>query len=749
MSIEQINLTPKVVDDSSTKGLTAKGNARRNFIIAGAAVGGGLLISFAMPKFLKTGGSEGTGTVAGGVTSDNAFIPNAFIKIGRDGKVTLVMHKVEMGQGTYTSIPMLIAEELEVDLNQVILEAAPANDKLYADPLLGSQVTGGSTSIRGAWKPLREAGATARVLLITTAAKQWNVDAATCHAEHGYVVNAEGKKLGYGELADAAATMPVPTQVTLKDPKDFKLIGTPAKRLDTPDKVNGKAQYGIDVRLPEMKIATVAACPVLGGKLASVDDSKALAVKGVHQVVKLENAVAVIADHMWAAKQGLAALVIQWDNGPNEKISSTDIIANLKNASENKDNKSQLVVARKDGDFNKAFKAATIQHESTYQVPFLSQAALEPMNCTVHVRKDGCDIWVGTQVPTVAQAGAMAITKLPAEKVVVHNYQIGGGFGRRLDADFIRQAVEIGMQVDTPVKVIWTREEDMQHGVYRPYYYDHLAAALDKDGNITAWNHRVTGSSVLARWAPAFFTNGLDGDSVEGAKEPLYVAPNMLVEYVRQEQPGLVTGWWRGVGPTHNTFMVETFIDELAEKVGKDPLAYRLSLLGHSPRAKAALTLAADKAGWGTPLPKGHGRGLSVQFAFGSYIAAVAELEIVDEEVKVKRVVAAVDCGMTVNPDTVVAQIQGGIIFGISGALFGEITTKDGRVEQSNFHNYRVVRMNEAPQIDVHLIASTEAPGGIGEPGTAVIAPALNNAVFAITGKRLRSLPIAPHLVKA
>lgn len=728
--------------------LSERGRSRRNFLIASTAVGGSLLIGFALPKFLESKGISAPGYPEGGQGENPAFSPNAFIRIDQDGLVTLIMPKVEMGQGTFTSIPMLIAEELGVDLSKVKLEQAPADDKLYADPILGSQVTGGSTSIRGAWEPMRQAGAVARTLLVTAASQQWNIGMDQCYVENGYVLNkGSDQKLGYGELVSAAAALPVPAKVNLKDPKDFTLIGKPVKRLDSPEKVNGKAIYGIDARLPNMKVATVAMSPVLGGKLVSVDDSKAFSIKGVHKVVKLEDTVAVIADHMWAAKQGLAALTINWDGGRNSSLDMKEIVGQLDQASRNEGRAAPGVVARADGEFQAAFDKAAQKHEAVYQVPFLSHAAIEPMNATVHVQKDRCDVWVGTQVPTLAKAGAIAITKLPPEKVFIHNHHIGGGFGRRLDVDFINQAVSIAKQVDYPVKVIWTREEDMQHGIYRPYYYDRLAAGLDNDGNPVAWSHRVTGSSIMSRWVPQLVVNGLDPDAVEVAKDPLYAPANIRVEFVRQEPPGVVTGWWRGVGATHNTFMVESFIDELAHKAGKDPLEYRLALLDKTPRARKVLELAAEKAGWGgSPLPKGSGRGLSVQHAFGTYIAQVAELEIRDEEVRVKRVVCALDCGMVVNPDHVKAQMEGGINFGISGALWGEITIKDGKVEQSNYDTYRVLRMNEAPIIEVHIVPSAEAPGGIGEPGTAAIAPALTNAIFAATGKRIRTLPISNNL---
>lgn len=741
--------TPTNTPDKQPEALSEHGLKRRNFIIAGAAAGGGLLIGFALPKMFD--GKDAASPAADSEASaKDAFSPNAFIRIDKDGVVTLVMSKVEMGQGTFTSITMLIAEELGVDPTQVKLAQAPADEKKYADPLLGGQVTGGSTSIRGAWEPMRKAGAVARTLLVTAASQEWNVAADECTVENGHVLHAgSDKKTGFGDLVEKAATLPIPQEVSLKEAKDFKLIGKPLKRLDSPEKVNGQAVYGIDVKQPGMKIATVAISPVLGGKVVSVDDSKARNIKGVRKIVKLADAVAVIADHMWAAKQGIAALDIKWDGGRNESLMMAEIIDQLDQASSDKGRAAPGAVARSDGDFKEAFAKAPVKFEALYQVPFLSHAAIEPMNATVHVQKDRCDVWVGTQVPAMAQAGAVGITKLPPEKVFIHNHHIGGGFGRRLDVDFINQAVAIATTVDYPVKLVWTREEDMQHGIYRPYYYDRLSAGLDNDGNITAWKHQVTGSSIMSRWIPQFVKNGLDSDAVEVAREPLYAPANIFVEYIRQEPPAMLTGWWRGVGATHNTFMVESFIDELAHKVGKDPLQYRLASMNNAPRAKHVLEVAAEKAGWGSPLAKGTGRGLSVQYAFGTYVAQVAELEVRDDEVQVKRMVCVVDCGMTVNPDHVKAQMEGGINFGISGALWGEITVKNGKVEQSNYDNYRVMRMRESPQIDVYLIPSTEAPGGIGEPGTAAVAPALTNAIFAATGKRIRTLPIKNSLATA
>ena len=729
--------------------------SRRTFLQTGAAVGGGLLLGFTLPPLSPLS------PLPPRVRNDGPFAPNAFIRIDRDGRVTLMMHKVEMGQGTYTSMPMLLAEELEVELSQVRLEHAPPNDALYAEPLFGVQETGGSTSVRGNWEPLRRAGAGARALLVAAAAQTWNVDASSCRATGGVVIHGPtGRTLAYGALVDRAATLSLPGDVPLKHPKDWKLIGTPAKRLDSPDKVNGKAQYGIDVRLPGLKVATVAVCPVFGGKLASVDDSKAKAIPGVHQVVRLADAVAVVAEHMWAAQQGVAALDIRWDEGPNAQLTTADIVRQLDAASQKPG-----VVARKDGDVAQAMAGAARKIEAIYQVPFLAHATMEPVNCTVHVRPDGCDLWVGTQVPTFAQTAAAKVTGLPKDSVLVHNHLLGGGFGRRLEVDFIVRAVEIAKQVAGPVKVVWTREADIQHDMYRPYYYDRIAAGLDERGTPIAWSHRVTGSSIMARVTSELFpktlrvmraagwhqlvamVKGLDVDAVEGAAEPPYALPNIRVEYVRQEPPSIPTAFWRGVGPTHNIFVVESFIDELAAATQHDPFQYRRALLDQSPRAKGVLELAALQAGWGRALAPGSGRGISLLHAFGSYIAQVAEVSVSKQgDVRVGRVVCAVDCGTIVNPDTVKAQMESGIIFGISAALWGEITLKNGRVEQHNFNDYRVLRLPEAPVIEVHLVQSTAAPGGVGEPGTSAVMPAVANAIFAATGKRIRKLPVKDQL---
>jgi isoquinoline 1-oxidoreductase beta subunit len=710
--------------------------SRRRFLQAGAAAGGGLMLSLSLP--FASGEAETAGV--------DDFAPNAFIRIEGDGRIVLTIPYVEMGQGTYTSIPMLIAEELEVDLKQVQLEHAPPNDKLYGNPLLaGVQATGGSTAIRAVWKPMREAGAIARTMLVSAAAKRWNVDPASCRAQSGEVLHAPtGQSITYGALAADAARIPVPENVVLKRPEDFKLIGTPAKRLDTPAKVNGTAIYGIDVRPPGVKIATLAQSPVFGGRVKNIDDAAAKAVKGVRQIVRLDDAIAVVADHMGAAKKGLAALVVEWDDGPYAKLNTGAIAAELEKAT-----LSSGPVAQNIGNVDNAMASTVAMVEASYHVPFLAHATMEPMNCTAHVRKDGCELWVGSQVIARAQAAAAKTADLPLDKVVVHNHLIGGGFGRRLEIDGVIRAVQIAQHVDGPVKVVWTREEDIQHDMYRPYFFDRMSAGLDEKGMPLTWNHRFAGSSIIARWLPPAFNNGLDPDTTEGAINLVYALPNMHVEYLRVEPPGIPTAFWRSVGPSHNVFVTESFMDELAAAAKQDAVAYRRALLEQAPRAKAVLELAARKADWGQPLPERVGRGVSVQFVFGTYLAQVAEVEVsTNGSVRVRRVVCAVDCGTVVNPDTVRAQIEGAIIFGITAALYGEITLKDGRIEQTNFDTYRMLRMSEAPAIEVYIVQSSEPAGGMGEPGTSAIVPAVTNAIFAATGKRLRRLPVDTSALK-
>ena len=670
-------------------------------------------------------------------STQGKFAPNAFIRVDRSGQTTLVMPQVEMGQGVYTAIPMILAEELDADFNKVTLEHAPPDDKLYANPIFGIQVTGNSNSIRSFWKPLRTAGATARLMLVRAAAQQWQVDPASCSTSNSVVSHpSSGRTFSYGDLIDAAGAQSVPQDPPLKDPKDFKLIGKPLKRLDTPNKTDGKVIYGIDAMLPGMKFATLAQCPVFGGKIGRVDDSAARKVPGVQQIVVLDDLVAVVGEHMWAAKKGLDALVINWDEGANAKINSTDIWNDLRAAS-----KKDGVVAKSVGDIAKGLTQGE-RVDGEYELPFLAHATMEPLNCTVHVTPDSCQVWTGSQVISRVQEYAAKAAGLPLEKVKAYNHLLGGGFGRRLEADMVAAAVRIGKQVDGPVKVVWTREEDIQHDIYRPVYRDVISATLS-GGKIAAWKYRIAGSSIMARWYPPVFQNGIDIDAVDSAVDNPYDIPNFQVEYVRAEPPAVPTGFWRGVGPNNNVFATECFMDELARKAGADPIAFRIGMLDKTPRLKAALQLVAEKSGWGQPLPARAGRGVCAQPSFGSFIATVVEAEVDEHgEVHLRRVTSAVDTGIAVNPDTIAAQLQGGLIFGLTAALWGEVTIERGRVRQSNFNDYRMLRIDEVPKIDVHVIKSGEDPGGIGETGTTAGPPALRNAIYAATGVALRRLPI-------
>jgi isoquinoline 1-oxidoreductase beta subunit len=701
---------------------------------------GGLVLGLSLPT--------GARHAAAATSAPPAFAPNAFIRIDRQGAVTLVMPMAEMGQGIYTALAMLLAEELEVGMDQVRLEHAPADDALYANAILHVQTAGLSASVRGFWTPLRQAGAAARTLLVDAAADEWGVLPEACRAGRGVVTHTASKRsLRYGALVDAAAVRPMPPadRIKLKEPKDFKLIGTSAKRVEGPAKVNGRAIFGIDVQVPGMKYATLAISPAFGGSVKSFDEAAVRRVKGVHQVVQLREVVAVIADHTGAARKGLAAAAIEWDDGPHGGTTTETVIRQLEEGSQRSG-----AVARREGDVVKALAGAVKRLDAVYQLPFLAHAAMEPMNCTVHVRKDACDVWVGTQAPTLTQSMVAEATGLPKSAVAIHNQLLGGGFGRRLDADGTVIAVRIAMKVDGPVKVIWSREEDIQHDMYRPYYLDRLSAGLDANGMPVAWTHRVCGSSVVARYIPGLFKDGLDFDAVEGAARLPYDFANMLVDYVRVEPPGIQTAFWRGVGATHNGFVVESFIDELAAVAGRDPVDYRRSLLTRSPRALGVLNLAAAKAGWGTPLPPGWGRGVSVQSAFGSFVSQVVEVEAkADGSLRVHRIVCAVDCGLAINPNTIAAQVEGGSLFGLTALLRGEITLKNGRVEQGNFNDYQPLWIHEAPVVETHLVASGEAPGGIGEAPTAALGGAVANAVFAATGHRVRRLPIERALARA
>ena len=670
------------------------------------------------------------------------FAPNAFIRIEPEGPVRLVMPNVEMGQGIYTGACAMLAEELDVGMDQIVVEHAPPNEALYGIPLLGGQVTGGSTSTRSHWGVLREAGAVARSMLVAAAAARWSVDPSGCSVKRGVVTHDKtGRKLTYGALAKAAGALPIPAKGALKEPAAFTLIGKPLRRVDSPAKVAGITEFGIDVKVPGMKIATVKACPTHGGTLRSVDDQRARALPGVIDVLKIDNAVAVVGEHFWAAKRGLEALDIVWDPGVNADLTTAKLTQALAERSQN----GPVIPGRKVG--SKPADGRTV--EALYQLPMLAHAPMEPLNTTVQVSADRCEIWVGTQVPVRCVSAAAQVTGLPESQIILHNHYIGGGFGRRLDHDSVEQAVRFAKQVPYPVKIIWTREEDIRHDIVRPMYYDRISAVLGSDGRPVWYGDHITSGTVLARWMPAAMgKDGMDDDIIECAAETPYAIPNLDVNWVRHDMPaGLELGWWRGVGPTHNLFVIESFMDELAHAAGKDPIDYRRVLLAKDSRALGVLELAARKIGWGSgALPPRVGRGVALGSPFGSHVCLIVEAEVTPQgEVRLRRAVAAIDCGIAINPSSVEAQVQGGLLFGLSAALYSAITLKDGAFEQSNFHDYRNLRMNEVPQVEVYRVDSPEAPGGLGEVGTAIAAPALCNAIFAATGVRLRSLPVDKH----
>lgn len=715
---------------------TVKRSLTRRALLAGSgALAGGLVIAAYLPDLRRERGPKpSSGAPA-------SFAPNAYVRVGQDGVVTIVVALVEMGQGTYTSIPMLIAEELEVDVTQVHIEHAPADEKLYGHPLFGLQITGGSTSVQAAWKSLRQAGAAAKTMLVSAAAMGWDVPATECRARDGAVSHMpSGRSIPYGELAAKAALLPVPKDPPLKDPASFTLVGTAARRTDTASKIDGSALFGIDVRLPHMKVAAVALCPYIGGDFISMDTSRARDLPGVRAILSIKEGVAVVADHYGAAKKALAALFIIWREGPNRSFTNKVWSEQLEVALEGRG-----VEAVHEGDTAAALATAVRRIDATYEAPPLAHAAMETLNCTVQVLNGACDVWVGTQAPARAQKAVAEVLNIAPDKVVIYNHLIGGGFGRKLDVDHIETAAKFARQVTYPLKVIFSREEDMQHDAYRPYFRDELSAALDGDGRMTAFSHRIAGSSVLARYAPVWLNNGLDGDAVHAAESP-YAVPNKRVEFVAHEPPlGLLTGNWRGVGPTHNAFVNECFIDEIAALVQANPLSYRSRMLDHKPRALAVLRLAAEKAGWDGSKPQTSGRGIGISLveAWDSYAALVTELAVLpDGSIKLHRLVCAVDCGLAINPDGIEAQMQGGMVFGLTAVLYGTLTFDGGRVAQSNFHDYRPLRINEMPKVEVHRIASTAPPGGVGEIGTAVVAPSVLNAIYSATGKRFRTYPV-------
>ena len=699
---------------------------RRSFLQVSAAAGGGLLVGACLPSW--------TGTDL--VNAAGSFEPNVWIKVNTDDTVRIMLTMLEMGQGVMTSMPMLVAEELDFDWSRIKTEWAGADPK-YGNPNFGGQqLTAGSNSVRGMWKVLRESGATARVMLVQAAAQTWGVPENSCTTDKGEVIHqASGRRLKYGALVDKAAALPVPTGVTLKDPKNFKVLGNSLARLDVPEKVNGSAVFGIDVKLPGLLTAKVVRCPVFGGKVARFNADKAKAVPGVKNVVQITNGVAVVADNYWSASRGAQALEVTWDEGPLAKLTSADILAKYRELAQQPGK-----VARNDGNAD-ATIASSKSFERTFEAPFLAHATMEPMNCTADVRADGCDVYVPTQGQTPSHQAAVAASGLPADKVKVHVTYMGGGFGRRGEADFVMDAVETSKAIGKPVKVIWSREDDMQHDYYRPVSYARMWGAVDGSGKPTVFKQHIVQQSLMKRIG-GLPPNGVDFISVDGSANLPYDIPNIRVEYTEHD-PGIPFGFWRSVGASFQGFVVEAFIDEMAAAAGKDPFQFRRDLLGKSPRHKAVLELAAEKAEWGKPLAAGRARGIAVMDAFGSYLAQVTEVSVdARGAVRVHRIVCTVDTGWVINPDTIKAQMEGGIVYGLTAALRGEITIKNGRVEQRHFGDYQMLRHNEMPVIEVYIVPSTEMPGGIGEPSTALAAGSLVNAVAAATGRRIYSLPI-------
>ena len=709
--------------DATTDPTAAALASRRDFLKASALASGGLMLGITLTGCAKPAALGG----AGGQ-------PVAWLRIGGDDRITVLVDRSEMGQGVYTAMTQLLAEELGIDPIRVAVEAAPVG-AVYVNALLGAQITGGSTSVRDAWDKLRLAGAQARTMLVQAAAAHWGVEGSTLKVQDGAVLRGN-ERLTFGQLAEAAAKLPVPKDVALKDPKDFSTVGKPQKRLDAPAKVDGSAVYGIDVKLPGMLHAALRQSPTLGGSVAGLDAIAAEAMPGVRRVMKVTNGVAVIADHYWQAKQALDAVKITWTPGPNATLDTVSMRSKLRAAAA-RPGKS----VRNEGDVAAGLKGAAKTLRAVYELPLLAHATLEPQNCTADVRADGADIHVNTQTQTIAQATVAQVAGLKPEQVRIHTTLLGGGFGRRLEVDYIPAAVEASKAIGKPVKLIWSREEDTTHDAYRPPAYDEVAGGLDADGKLVAWQLHITSPSITARMFPAVVENAVDPFAVEAASNYPYDVPNIAVDYNREEI-GIDVGYWRSVSHALNCFVAESFMDELAHAAGKDPYAFRAGLLSKQPRYQRVLDAAAEKAGWGKA-PAGHFQGIALMEGYGSYLAQVVEVSVKGGALKIHRITCVVDCGRMVNPNIVDQQVEGSILFGLTAALWGEVTLKGGQVQERNFDRYRLLRLPESPRIEVVLLESTEAPGGMGEPATALIAPALTNAIFAATGKRLRSLPIA------
>ena len=708
---------------------------RREILKSGALIGGGLVLAcyFSVPTPARAGENE-----------EMPFAPNAFLRIGNDGSVLFIDNKSEMGQGVYTSLPMILAEELDCDWQKVSVEPAPVAPA-YNHTTFGSQVTGGSTSVRTEWERLALAGATARAMLVQAAARDWNISPEACHTENGQVIHPDGRKIGYGALTDKAAKLDVPVKVQLKSPSRYTLIGKPIHRLDSPAKISGEAIFGIDVVVPDMAVAVIARPPVFGATVKSFNDDKAKAVPGVHKVVSVPAGVAVVADGFWAALQGREALQVVWDEGEGAKLSSESLRNEFRTLS-----RTPGKPARKLGDVTTALAHSDKTLSADYEVPYLAHAPMEPLNCCVDLHADSCDIHTGTQMQTGDRNAAATVLGLPQEKVRVHTTFLGGGFGRRGNphSDFVVEAAQVAKAIGGPVKVIRTREDDTRAGYYRPCFHNRLVAGLDAKGGITAWHHTIVGQSIMAGTPfEGMIKEGIDPSSVEGAAEIPYAIANIGIDLHSPVLPVTVQ-WWRSVGHSHTAFAVEGFLDEIAHATGTDPVQLRRSLLRNHPRRRQVLDLATKKAGWGKPLPDGHGHGVAVHASFGSYAAQVAEVSVgKNGTVRVHRVVCAFDCGRIVNPDTIAAQIESAIVFGLTATLYGEITLKDGRVQQGNFDTYPLLTLDETPVIEVHLVQSDKSPGGVGEPGVPPVAPAVANGLFAASGARIRSLPMLPQKV--
>lgn len=710
--------------------MTTLETSRRDFLKTSALATGGLLMGVALP-------GARIEAMAAGMT----YAPNAWVHIAADNTITLISARSEMGQGVYTALPMLIAEELNVDLRRIQVEIAPPDTKLYGNPLLGGpQLTGGSTSVRDGWEKLRVAGAQVREMLISAAAARWNVDRSQLKAENGMVLGLKGRRATYGQLAEAASRLPVPEQVALKDPKDFRIVGKRTLRLDAPAKVNGTARFGIDVKLPGMVYAALEQCPVIGGTVKSYDAAKARSMPGVVAVVEIPDGVAVVADSWWSANQARKTLVIAWDEGRGAQLNDKAMLEGIRVAART----GQPLELQKVGDADGVIAASPKVVRAEYVSQLLSHATLEPMNFTAHYDNGKVKLIGPTQWQDAAQSNVAAAVGVQPADVTLETTFLGGGFGRRIDLDFIIQAAQISKAVGKPVKLVWSREDDMTHDFYRPQAVNTLAASLGADGKPTAMTFRLTSQSITGRvfnLPPEAQDPLMTEAAVAG-----YEIPAIRHDIVKHDA-GLRVGYWRSVSHSLNAFANESFMDELAAAAGQDPYQYRMALLTKQPRYANVLKLAAEKAGWGQPLPAGRARGIALMEGYGSYLAQVAEISLEGGAVKVHRVTVAVDPGRMVNPDTIEAQAQSGVVFGMGAALLQEITLENGRVQQTNFDTFPLVRMHEAPVIDVVLVESSEKPGGIGEPATALIAPAIANAVATLTGKRVRKLPMTPQAI--